>query len=268
MNRKFWLLFILLLAFPFPALADMGPKPEIVIRLKNPPKEEYLLDLLIHKPKNWTDRSSGLPEGLAKVLRLYQDGDWVSGTCYNPTPPLFTDVQGFEGENGLRIHRFGYFGTPREYRVIIVTEGEVKVSEVFTRKTFTQNLILDGQNMKAKIFVDFSKIAFKFLITLVGTLFIEGIVLCLFRYPWKENRKIFFMVNLLTQIILYLVFIFRGMNIFSFIIMEILILFFESVVYGVLLKGKKKGWGLLYGICANLLSMTVGIYFAPLWISM
>ena len=49
MNRKFWVLFIFLLAFPFPALADMGPKPEIVIRLKNPPKEEYLLDLLIHK---------------------------------------------------------------------------------------------------------------------------------------------------------------------------------------------------------------------------
>ena len=37
--------------FAFPVFADMGPKPQVTVRVENPPEGLYYLDLLVPRAK-------------------------------------------------------------------------------------------------------------------------------------------------------------------------------------------------------------------------
>ena len=116
----------------------------------------------------------------------------------------------------------------------------------------------------------------QFLATLVPTLLIEGILLLLFRYSWKENWKAFLLVNLVTQGVLAAASSVLNLqngaalwNYFLFLLpMEAAILLIEIYLYAGrgLLTGHSRGRAALYAVAANLASAVLGYYLAePVW---
>ena len=250
------------------AFADSGPKPLLIVRVKDAPQEPYYLDLLAEG--NW-DASEGnsrlkqstvitnsdgsettvpLNEDLLALLLDNIPAGWHACTAQGTFgAPIFSHLfsRGTDA-SGNALHRFGYVGVPSD---------DTSAVTVSVPSTIPGYLL-------------------QFLATLVPTFLIEGALLLLFRYSWKKNWEAFLLVNVLTQGFLAVASVsvaaHSGVSAWYFFFFllpaELIILLVELYLYAGcgFLTGHSKGRAAAYAITANLASAVLGYYLAePVW---
>ena len=278
------------------AFADFGPKPQLTVRVENAPQELYYLDLLAEG--DWdakdTDSDDGidwsyhgkentLDPALLTSLRDNVPTGWHACVAQGTTgAPIYGELYSESTDaSGNDLHVFGYHGVPSTYRIILVTQsGKVWLSEALERKVLQSSVTVhwadDAESTTVTVPSTITGYLLQFLATLVPTLLIEGILLLLFRYSWKENWKAFLLVNLVTQGVLAAASSVLNLqngaalwNYFLFLLpMEAAILLIEIYLYAGrgLLTGHSRGRAALYAVAANLASAVLGYYLAePVW---
>lgn len=258
------MLFLCLTALPLWASADMGPKPQLTIRVEDPPEGLYYLDLLIPEDARGSYDNLGdesYDDALLTGLHSWEDEGWYPAFAGGTKAPLFGRLTA--GEDG--IHRFTYYGLPQIFRIALSTaEGACATEVSFTRTAFYTNLVYDWQSNTITHATPAKLAALvQFLATFLPTLLIEGAILLLFRFKLRENLAAFLIVNLVTQVGLHLVmgngFVTLSSS-FAFYLLimlpaEAVIFALEAVAYVFLLKGKSsRGRRILYALAANLAS--------------
>lgn len=279
------LLLLFLALMTVPAAADIGPKPKLTIRVINAPSEPYYLDLLEKDDKaspnsyfknnlawSYGDRVADLDQLMLRSLRDHAPEGWhcclTEGSRHGP-------VGGnLYGENSdppeIQIHTFGYIGVPDSYRIITVTKsGLVQISRVDTRQALWSSVTYNYTSNRITVKPLFLAYILQFFSTFLPTLAIEGILLLLFQYSWKKNRKLFLLVNLSTQLFLSAICgvssIRNGVGLFYFLLfipVELIILTTEALLYSRLLNGQSRLRAVCYAVTANLYSMTAGLFTA------
>lgn len=276
--------------------ADSGPKPQLTVRVENAPQEPYYLDLLAEGDWNESGESSNdgvdwsyhgkedtLDPALLTSLRDNVPAGWHACVAQGTTgAPMWGELYA-EGTDafGNDLHVFGYHGVPSTYRIILVTEsGKVWISDTLERKVLQSSVTVhwsdDTEHTTVTVPSTVTGFLLQFLATLVPTLLIEGILLLLFQYSWKQNWKAFLLVNLVTQGVLAAASSVLNLqngaalwNYFLFLLpMEAVVLLIELYLYAGrgLLSGHSKGRAALYTVAANLASAVLGYYLAePVW---
>ncbi len=257
---------VLLLLPASTALADMGPKPEILVKVINPPEGEYYLDLLTREANAYMrlELDGYDPEKL-KLLDSYEEEGWRPGLVKGTPAPMWGELTGVKTGEGME-HRFGYMGVPDDFKLIIVTpENKLIVSEEIHRTSLKTVLTYDyNQNT---VVLEKSTLAYvkQFLGTCTATLFIEGILLLVFGFSLKRNWVAFLLINLVTQIALTLTIgvLFQKEGLLTaslvFFPVELVIIITESILFALFLKEHSRGRRVLYAIFANVLSAAIGL---------
>ena len=274
------------------ACADNGPKPQLIVRVKNAPQEPYYLDLLAKGDWdaedgnridgidwNYDGKEDTLDPDLLALLRDNVPAGWHACVAQGTTgAPMWGELYA-EGTDasGNALHWFGYVGVPSTYRIILVTEsGKVWVSDILNRRVLQSSVTVNWSDDTSAVTVSVPSTIPGYLLqlvaTLVPTLLIEGIILLLFQYSWKQNWKAFLLVNLITQGLLAIASsvyaIQSGPNMFSYLIFflpaELFILIAEAYLYAGrgMLKGHSKKRAAAYAVTANLISAILGYYLA------
>lgn len=278
------------------AFADSGPKPQLTVRVENAPQEPYYLDLLAegdwgesgessYDGVDWSyhGKEDTLDPDLLALLRENVPSGWHACVAQGTTgAPIWGDLYA-EGTDafGNDLHVFSYHGVPSTYRIILVTEsGKVWLSDELERRVLQSSVTVhwsdDAESTTVTVPSTVTGYLLQFVATLVPTLLIEGILLLLFRYSWKENWKAFLLVNLVTQGVLAAASSVLNLqngaalwNYFLFLLpMEAAILLIEIYLYAGrgLLTGHSKGRAALYAVTANFASAVLGYYLAePVW---
>ena len=287
---KRWFRSLLFLALAVSVLtvtvfADMGPKPQLTVKVVNPPEEPYYLDILAEG--NYADNTNpfdglewsysdeeiaALDQDLLKALRAAVPEGWHACTAEGSTgAPMWGDL--YPNEKGL--HIFGYMGVPKTYRILMVTKsGESWISEPYVRPSLQSSVKVDWAKKQAFAPPASMSYGLQFLSTLLPTLILEGALFLLMGFnKSKRNILIFLAANLITQVCLFLVLgvtiLQRGLG-FSYYMrffpMELFILVSETWVYRRFFQEESKTWSTRYGIAANLLSAIAGWFLAePVW---
>ena len=274
------------------AFADNGPKPQLIVRVKNAPQEPYYLDLLAKGDWdaedgnridgidwNYDDKEDTLDPDLLALLRDNVPAGWHACVAQGTTgAPIYGELYSENTDaSGNALHWFGYVGVPSTYRIILVTEsGKVWVSDILNRRVLQSSVTVNWSDDTSAVTVSVPSTIPGYLLqlvaTLVPTLLIEGIILLLFQYSWKQNWKAFLLVNLITQGLLAIASsvyaIQSGPNMFSYLIFflpaELFILIAEAYLYAGrgMLKGHSKKRAAAYAVTANLISAILGYYLA------
>lgn len=281
MNRFFRMSLLLicsLFLLTVSALADTGPKPQLVIHLKNAPEELYYLDLLEEDsddsdryPSNLhqTQQESLDPELIQAIRDAAPDGWHACLADGTQNGPMWGQPNREDG-----IYTFGYVGVPVTYRVVIVTKsGEHWVTDPVTRHTLQCSATVDWAAKTISSPPAWIAYALQFLTTCIPTLGIEGLLLLLFGFRWKANWKPFLLINLATQAGLFLTLgitlVRYGPNLgyaFYFFPAELVVLITETLLDRKFLTGQSKSTATVYGIAANLCSAAAGWVLAfPVW---
>ena len=261
------------------ALADMGPKSQLIVRVENAPEELYYLDLLaegerVSRSTSETDDSS-LPPDMDLLNRFYEevpDGWYGCVSHGTPGPPIWTN-NGLLGEDG--VHQFSYHGVPRTYKILMVTKaGDVFLSDTYTRTVLQSSAKVDWAAKSVSIPPTWMGYALQFAATFFPTLLAEGLLLILFGFArQRRNRICFFVVNFITQGGLALLLAYHALqhgvtawSLIPFVLAEAVVFFVESFLYARLLQGHSGARAMTYGMAANICSALLGLYLAePVW---
>lgn len=270
------------------AFADTGPKPQLTVKVTNPPEELYYLDLLAegdwehagdadYSGLDWSyseEEIAALDSGLLDALRAAVPDGWHACTAQGTNgAPMWGDLIGSDA-GGVRLHSFRYHGVPDTYRIILVTKsGESWVSGVLHRATLQSSATVDWAARIANAPSPAMAYALQFLCTLLPTLLIEGLLLFAFGYRSKRSWLVFLLVNLVTQggFAVYLAVTVlnhgvSGWSLIFYIPIEVIITLVELLLYRRLLTEKNKARAAVYAIAANLCSAVFGLWLIdPLW---
>ena len=283
------------------AFADSGPKPQLIVRVKDAPQEPYYLDLLAEGDWDASEGNSRLKQstvirnsdGNETTVPLNEDllallldnipAGWHACTAQGTFgAPIFSHLfsRGTDA-SGNALHIFGYHGVPSTYRIILVTEsGKVWLSDILNRRVLQSSVTVNWSDDTSAVTVSVPSTVtgylLQFVATLVPTLLIEGILLLLFRYSWKENWKAFLLVNIVTQGVLAVASssftAHSGVSgwylFFFFLPAEFVVMLVEVFLYAGrgLLTGHSRGRAALYAVTANFASAFLGYYLAmPVW---
>ena len=284
------------LALTTVALADFGPKPQLTVRVENAPQELYYLDLLAEG--DWdaedTDSDDGIersyygkedtldPDLLALLRENVPEG-WHACVAQGTTgAPIYGELYAESTDaSGNDLHIFAYHGVPSTYRIILVTEsGKVWLSDALERRVLQSSVTVhwsdDTEHTTVTVPSTVTGYLLQFLATLVPTLLIEGILLLLFQYSWRQNWKAFLLVNILTQGLLAVASSsftahsgVSGWYLFLFFLpAELVVMLVEVFLYSGrgLLTGHRRGRAALYAVTANFASAFLGYHLAmPVW---
>ncbi|WP_418483174.1 hypothetical protein [Dysosmobacter sp.] len=270
------------------AFADTGPKPQLTVKVTNPPEELYYLDLLAegdwehagdadYSGLDWSyseEEIAALDSDLLDALRAAVPDGWHACTAQGTNgAPMWGDLIGSDA-GGVRLHSFRYHGVPDTYRIILVTKsGESWVSGVLHRATLQSSATVDWAARTANAPSPAMAYALQFLCTLLPTLLIEGLLLFAFGYRSKRSWLVFLLVNLVTQggFAVYLAVTVlnhgvSGWSLIFYIPIEVIITLVELLLYRRLLTEKNKARAAVYAIAANLCSAVLGLWLIdPLW---
>ena len=262
-----------------PVYADMGPKPSITIHVNNAPEgQEYYIGLLgywdgdIETEQYVYDDSLTEKENKAcQIITEYDKSGWS----------LFRSPVGdaYYHSDETDTYTFDYM-VPDHFKVILVTlDGNVYLSDDITKHKFNADFeydVLTG-SIKEDVFAGMGMYAVLVLFSFICTIVIEGLVLWMFKLFNKHNIKYFFIINIVTQIILNGILIYTEYNgfglmlLFIFPFTELLIIFIESKYYKkrrVNREGEVNSKrNILYGIAANIASVVGGYFLASFIIS-
>lgn len=264
------------------ALADTGPKPQLVVRVENAPEELYYLDLLEEGAAGGggylsrrEDADTELDPALVETLLSAVPEGWHACTLqFTSGAPIWGDILGDFLGNGQHLHTFGYMGVPAVYRIIIATEsGETWVSGTYTRHALQSSVTVDWGDKSVTTPSLWAGYVLQFLATFLPTLAIEGVLLLAFGFSWRRNRKVFLLVNFITQGALSLYFGIQAVEsgvsswyLFQLIPAEVIIALVEAGIYSRRLTGRSKTRAAVYGITANACSALLGWYLMePVW---
>lgn len=278
------------------ALADFGPKPQLTVRVENAPQELYYLDLLAEGDwdaedtdsddgieRNYYGKEDTLDPDLLALLRENVPAGWHACVAQGTTgAPIYGELYAESTDaSGNDLHIFAYHGVPSTYRIILVTQsGKVWLSEALERRVLQSSVTVhwadDTENTTVTVPSTVTGYLLQFLATLVPTLLIEGLLLLLFQYSWKQNWKAFLLVNVLTQGLLAVasssVTAHSGVSawyLFCFFLpAEFVVMLVEVFLYSGrgLLTGHSRGRAALYAVTANFASAFLGYYLAePVW---
>ena len=278
------------------ALADSGPKPQLTVRVKNAPQEPYYLDLLAEGDwdaedmdsndgieQNYYGKEDTLDPDLLALLRENVPAGWHACVAQGTTgAPMWGELYAESTDaSGNDLHIFAYHGVPSTYRIILVTQaGKVWVSEALERKVLQSSVTVhwadDAESTTVTVPSTIIGYLLQFLATFVPTLLIEGILLLLFQYSWRQNWKAFLFVNILTQGLLAVASSsftahsgVSGWYLFCFFLpAELVVMLVEVFLYAGrgLLTGHSRGRAALYAVTANFASAFLGYHLAmPVW---
>lgn len=274
------------------ALADSGPKPLLTVRVENAPEEGYYLDLVAegeyeghtygsgeseYSGIDWSysdEEAAALDTELLDALRAAVPEGYHACTAEGTGgAPMWGELEGTPtGRQGEYLHTFRYFGVPDTYQILIAAKnGDTYLFPPCTRTALQSSVTVDWESKSVEVPPAWIGYVLQFLCTLLPTLVIEGVVLVLFGFSWKQNRKPFLLVNLVTQGALAVYFsvtaVQSGVGWWYFFLLipaEIVIAFVEGGLYTRLLTGSRRAFA--YGITANLCSALLGLLTVePLW---
>ena len=254
-----------LAVLPGTASADSGPKPAVTITVVNAPAGEYYLDLLITDPEPDHDNIEveDYDPALVAGLRSWEGEGWYPALVTGTRAPLFGELTA-EADG---IHRFGYHGLPRTFRIAVSGPGGAQTTdEPFTRTVFYTHLTYDWEtNTITSATSPAGFYGLQFLSTLVPTLIIEGILLWLFGFRARRDWLVFLIVNLVTQAGLHLWIaadlVSIGDSALQYLVLlvaEVPILLVELAAYVFLLKEHSRLRRAAYAACANIASYALG----------
>ena len=271
------------------AFADMGPKPQLIVRVENAPEELYYLDLLeegeLHsRPSgrdslNWSysdAQIAALDQDLLNALRSAVPDGWHACTSQGVDgAPMWGDLYPERyDENGDPLHVFGYHGVPSSYRIFMVTkDGESFLSGTMERQVLQGSVTVDWAEKTVSRPAVWFAYMMQFLCTFLPTLLVEGALLLLFRLGCsRRNRRIFLLLNLASQGALTAWFAYfavhDGVNFIYYLLFipaEIIIAAAETAIYETKLEGSKQR-KILYGLTANCVSACLGYFLmTPVW---
>ena len=179
------LLILSLLLLTTTAFADMGPKSQLIVRVKNPPKEPYYLDILTENTKPIGQLHNYEREALAELdpilletlLSAIPDG-WHGCLSQGVEgAPMFGKL--IPGTDGS--HHFSYHGVPWTYRILMVTQsGEVFLSDVQERTVLQSSATVDWPGTTLTTPPTWVGYLLQFLATFLPTLLVEGLLLLAF----------------------------------------------------------------------------------------
>ena len=176
------------------AFADNGPKPQLIVRVKDAPQELYYLDLLAKGDWdaedgnridgidwNYDGKEDTLDPDLLALLRDNVPAGWHACVAQGTTgAPMWGELYA-EGTDasGNALHWFGYVGVPSTYRIILVTEsGKVWVSDILNRRVLQSSVTVNWSDDTSAVTVSVPSTIpgylLQFVATLVPTLLIEG----------------------------------------------------------------------------------------------
>ena len=179
------------------AFADNGPKPQLIVRVKDAPQEPYYLDLLAKGDWdaedgnridgidwNYDGKEDTLDPDLLALLRDNVPAGWHACVAQGTTgAPMWGELYA-EGTDasGNALHWFGYVGVPSTYRIILVTEsGKVWVSDILNRRVLQSSVTVNWSDDTSAVTVSVPSTIpgylLQFVATLVPTLLIEGALL-------------------------------------------------------------------------------------------
>lgn len=248
------------------ASADMGPKPEILVNVVNPPEGVYYLDLLTKEENNYRHLElEDYDQTKIRLLVSYEVDGWKPGLVMGTPAPMWGDLTGVRTEERIE-HRFGYMGVPDDFKLIIVTpDDKLIVSQELHRSSLKTVLTYDYEMKTVVIEKPITAYIKQFFGTCTATLFIEGILLLVFGFSLKRNWIAFLLINLLTQLALTftigVLFQTEGLLTASIVFypVEFIIIIVESILFAMLLKEHRRLRRVSYAIMANVLSATIGI---------
>ncbi|MCQ5130581.1 hypothetical protein NE562_12985 [Butyricicoccus faecihominis] len=266
---------LLLAALPVFARADMGPKPQITVRVVNPPSEPYYLDLLIPVEEagdcdnlTWNGLNE-LDGSLVDALHSLEKGTFslalLSGTVGPLTGSLIP-------ENNTSI--FGYHSVPKSFSIAVAcADGTIKQTPLVKRTAFQQVFTYDYSANTVTAQSAVRAYVRQFAYTCSMTLFFEGGVLLLF-FGLSAGRRtwlIFLLTNVGTQIFLTLTWgpmvisgDFSQVDAFlapwPLLLLEAAIWIFEALIYKKFFRVGSVRRRVTYAIMANAVSLFVTIF--------
>ena len=264
------LVFAAMLCLCLPVSADMGPKPSIELKLENPPDEVYYIDLLMQT--NNRNRKT-IREESAKALKTeYPDElpvfEKIIDYASDGWSARLGSIRGeYERYNDKHIYSFDYSNVPKDFKVIISTaSGNVIVSDECHVDAYNSVVSYDLKTGVIKEITKaepryISELFVSFAVTFLITLLVELIVVRKFKYPMDKRRNLLVVIftNLATQIFLYAMIEFAGLNL---VITEAIIFTVEAVIFAALLVPRYVTEGIWCALCANIISCVATL---PVW---
>ncbi len=269
------------IVFAFPVFADMGPKPQVTVRVENPPEGLYYLDLLVPYQddyQNLTEEelAAADPELLKGLTSLEEEG-WYPALSGGTHIPLYGSLTG-EPDGEEMVHVFGY-APPDSFRIILASKEGTTVSEVVDTHVFRSTVWFDAQTGEVSQRPWWLAYPFQYFTTLIPTLIIEGIVFLLFGFSLKMHWVFFLVLNMSTQLLMYYILWCAdkvgapviGFFYFMYMIpLEIFVTIVEVVAYSRCPLGKSWKRQVCCAVTANAASCFAGFFLAePMfeWIS-
>lgn len=276
------------------ASADMGPKPQLIVRVENAPEELYYLDLLEegdyegytygsgtspYSGLDWSysdEEAAALDMDLLDALRAAVPEGWRACTAEGTGgAPMWGELYAESTDaDGSPLHTFGYVGVPSTYRILMVTKSrETFLSNVYERKALQSSITVDWASKAVTVPPTWVGYVLQFLATFLPTLLMEGALLLMFGYSWRKTWRLFLLTNFITQGALALFFSVQAVQsgvswsyFMLFVPAEVIIVLVEAGIYSRRLTGHSKRRAFIYGLTANACSALLGYYTAePIW---
>lgn len=264
--RSFVLFCITAVLLAGTALANSAPPDyRVEVKVVNGPNEPYYLDLLERwDGERMANPPKGLDQDLLSAMEAAQPPGWRACTLSRIGDYYRGDMA---GKNG--VHVFHGMDTPKEFRILIVTEsGESWVSEPMRREVFQSAVTVDWERGTAKMSPKWIAFCTQLLATLIPTLLIEGLLLLAFGLASKRNFLVFLLTNLVTQgalsaflasnLIQRDFFYVMSFSLLLIIPAELLIAAVEANIYKYKFHGCTGRRAFWYGLTANAASYALG----------
>ena len=284
MKRKvfaFLLCFVLVMAMPITARADMGPKPSVRIEFTGIEGETYYGTLLSLRDSTGPASAwNGNPD-----YAHYHPGDegydiWVKFVEYQDTDGYYFLQEWWDCSETNQLNWTYHPPTPFKILLYFPETDTFYVSPVYERYAFDSYFTVDLSDydttpISAEKSYDFTWELISLAARIVLTIALELAIALFFGYREKKALAFLAIVNVITQVTLNVAlniinYVSGSMGFtFAFICMEIAVFAIEAIAYKSLLKKfstaeQEKRRGVSYALVANTASFAIGLWLAHL----